>query len=1106
MRVQAGLMRHWHLLLRGSRVLYAALAVLLSLGLGYTVQAMNINVTTSLDSFSYQLGSLDLQLEKLETTMQLAPDDPGRLNIQKLHAQRLTIHIKNDQTTDAPAADKKLPDKITLPVLLEIQQADIQEVIIVNGHDRQVLKAVQLTLKADPQQLSLQLGSAQTPWGDIALDLSMQAHYPFALNGSLALKQKTASLDADLKLSLGGSLQQLQLNTDVHASKPAQTLVLHANATGNDDEARLQLRGELSLERDYPVSMNADLSQISPALFGLQDSGRIDLTSTLQGHLLPSPAFTLSLRSQDSLWRGEPLQLKLQAALKDGLLRDLKLDASLAANHLHAAGSLGAAGDTLNWRAQLPELSRLGSAIGGKLSADGEIGGTMDQLLIEFKLQAEKLTLPGDLRIDTVTGSGRLGPAGLSATSSTPEAAKKSLAPVGGTASNSAPETALAALDPAKLTMDASLQLTGLRTLAYPKRVNADVKLNGTLDQHSLTAQARSVDLELDTLLQGGLLAHGGWQGQLQRFSYQEAGGAQMLQLKAPATLSVSAPQGLQLGPLVMKVGQGALHLTQLRSGPQGLLSTGELRGIPLQALPRRLLSLPANLDGDAVFSGQWQLVVDQQVNGLLQIKRDSGDIVLREQNQKAIPLGLQQLESTLRIDHNVVELQAAAQGTQLGNIQLQFESLLNTSTGNISLRRDAPLQASISADLNTLSWLGIVTDAVQMDGKLQIALQADGTIAHPHLRGTAAGQALQLALPDEGVSLKQGVLQLRLADDTLHIQQARFMGGEGTLEVAGKLQWQPGSPSLALDWKADRFTATSRTDRVVVVSGTLATGLSDGKLQISGDLSADRGNLLLSDDDKPSLGKDVVVDDTDGTAAAAPLDYVLSGLNVNLGGNFSLQGRGLDGKLGGKLRLTGSSQRGLRADGNVQASGTYMAYGQVLNIETGQITFTGPVDNPGLNIVATRQQQAVKVGVKITGTAVLPTVKLVSWPEMSDGDKLSWLILGHGISEAGQNDFALLSLAAGALLSQGQSVPLQTRFARAAGLDSFNIGGTNAQNTSLSLGKRLSSKLFLSYEKAFNGLLNVARLTYQLTDRWSVRSQAGSESAVDVLYTFSFR
>ncbi|WP_162299572.1 translocation/assembly module TamB domain-containing protein [Pseudomethylobacillus aquaticus] len=1099
-------MRHWHLLLRGSRGLYAALAVLLSLGLVYTVQAMNINVTTSLDSFSYQLGSLDLQLEKLETTMQLAPDDPGRLNIQKLHAQRLTIHIKDDQTTDAPAADKKLPEKITLPVLLEIQQADIQEVIIVNGDDRQVLKAVQLTLKADPQQLSLQLGSAQTPWGGIALDLGMQAHYPFALNGSLALKQKTASLDADLKLSLGGSLQQLQLNTDVYASKPAQTLVLHANATGNDDEAHLQLRGQLSLERDYPVSVNADLSQISPALFGLQDSGRIDLTSTLQGHLLPGPAFTLSLRSQDSLWRGEPLQLQLQAALKDGLLRDLKLDASLAANHLHAAGSLGAAGDTLSWRAQLPELSRLGSAIGGKLSADGEIRGTMDQLLTEFKLQAEKLTLPGDLRIDTVTGSGRLGPAGLTAASSTPEATKKSLAPVGGTASNTVPETALAALDPAKLTMDASLQLTGLRTLAYPKRVNADVKLKGTLDQHSLTAQARSVDLELDALLQGGLLAQGGWQGQLQRFNYQEAGGAQTLQLKAPATLTIAAPQGLQLGPLVMNVGQGALHLTQLRSGPQGLLSTGELRGIPLQALPRRLLSLPANLDGDAVFSGQWQLVVDQQVNGLLQIKRDSGDIVLREQNQKPIPLGLQQLESTLRIDHNVVELQAAAQGTQLGNIQLQFESLLNTSTGNISLRRDAPLQASISADLNTLSWLGMVTDAVQMDGKLQIALQADGTIAHPRLRGTAAGQALQLALPDEGVSLKQGVLQLSLADDTLQIQQARFMGGEGTLEVVGKLQWQPGSPSLALDWKADRFTATSRTDRVVVVSGTLATALSDGKLQISGDLSADRGNLLLSDDDKPSLGKDVVVDDTDDSAAAAPLDYVLSGLNLNLGGNFSIQGRGLDGKLGGKLRLTGSSQRGLRADGNVQASGTYMAYGQVLNVETGQITFTGPVDNPGLNIVATRQQQAVKVGVKITGTAVLPTVKLVSWPEMSDGDKLSWLILGHGISEAGQNDFALLSLAAGALLSQGQSVPLQTRFARAAGLDSFNIGGTNAQNTSLSLGKRLSSKLFLSYEKAFNGLLNVARLTYQLTDRWSVRSQAGSESAVDVLYTFSFR
>jgi translocation and assembly module TamB len=77
---------------------------------------------------------------------------------------------------------------------------------------------------------------------------------------------------------------------------------------------------------------------------------------------------------------------------------------------------------------------------------------------------------------------------------------------------------------------------------------------------------------------------------------------------------------------------------------------------------------------------------------------------------------------------------------------------------------------------------------------------------------------------------------------------------------------------------------------------------------------------------------------------------------------------------------------------------------------------------------------------------------------------------------------------------------------ARAAGLDSFSIGGSDVESSTVNFGKRLSSKLYLSYEKSLTGLLNVAKLTYTISRNWSVVSQAGSESAVDVLYTFRFQ
>jgi translocation and assembly module TamB len=76
----------------------------------------------------------------------------------------------------------------------------------------------------------------------------------------------------------------------------------------------------------------------------------------------------------------------------------------------------------------------------------------------------------------------------------------------------------------------------------------------------------------------------------------------------------------------------------------------------------------------------------------------------------------------------------------------------------------------------------------------------------------------------------------------------------------------------------------------------------------------------------------------------------------------------------------------------------------------------------------------------------------------------------------------------------------------------SFNDGRQSrwrisiATSASLVFGKQLSSKLYLSYVKSISGLLDVARLTFNITQRWSLRAEAGTESAVDVLYTFSFK
>ena len=119
--------------------------------------------------------------------------------------------------------------------------------------------------------------------------------------------------------------------------------------------------------------------------------------------------------------------------------------------------------------------------------------------------------------------------------------------------------------------------------------------------------------------------------------------------------------------------------------------------------------------------------------------------------------------------------------------------------------------------------------------------------------------------------------------------------------------------------------------------------------------------------------------------------------------------------------------------------NGTYQAYGQKLGIDRGVLTFVGPIENPRLDIEATRPNLDVRVGVNVAGTALNPRIRLFSEPDMSDIDKLSWLVLGRASEGVGRNDTALLQRATLALLS-GEGPGVTDRLTQAIGLDEISV------------------------------------------------------------------
>ncbi len=73
---------------------------------------------------------------------------------------------------------------------------------------------------------------------------------------------------------------------------------------------------------------------------------------------------------------------------------------------------------------------------------------------------------------------------------------------------------------------------------------------------------------------------------------------------------------------------------------------------------------------------------------------------------------------------------------------------------------------------------------------------------------------------------------------------------------------------------------------------------------------------------------------------------------------------------LGDDFRISGQSLAAPRLTGTVLASGNYQACGERLSIERGELRFTGPPDNPALDILAVRPNLLQKAGVQVTGRA----------------------------------------------------------------------------------------------------------------------------------------
>jgi translocation and assembly module TamB len=416
----------------------------------------------------------------------------------------------------------------------------------------------------------------------------------------------------------------------------------------------------------------------------------------------------------------------------------------------------------------------------------------------------------------------------------------------------------------------------------------------------------------------------------------------------------------------------------------------------------------------------------------------------------------------------------------------------------------DSPLKAEAKGRLPNIGLLRPliqrVVDPGELTGDLKINIDAEGTLGDPVFNGGAYLADGSLGLPAAGVVLNDiNIAAESQGADTLRVT-GELRSGNGSAEISGEIHATE-KPGLEADIRIQgkNLASVRVPDLSVDTSPDLKLHIGEDVFDISGTLLIPTATAQIRTLPKSAVPRstDVIMHTPEGSVEQQQGTIVTGNVEVVLGDDVRFSGFGLTSRLEGGLRLTQSRGGFLRSGGTVRVrDGFLTGYGKELRVDRGVLTFTGPLDDPLLNIQVSRESiyegRQYTIGLRLTGTAQNVKTEPFSRPTMSERDVLSFLLLDRPSTSD--------SDAGGAALALGlqQLLPDQSgRF----GLDEVSFETNDANEAAMVAGKRINDKLYVRYVFGSLGQPGAFRIRYTLGRGFSLEASTGARQSMDLIY-----
>jgi translocation and assembly module TamB len=804
---------------------------------------------------------------------------------------------------------------------------------------------------------------------------------------------------------------------------------------------RDRLRGQLEIHG----------TQIDTSLISADLPGRLGFDSTLL--IESADAFALDVATASALIAGTELTGLGRAQWRDRKLATAAAQISADTNRLSADVKFGTR-LTGEINAHAPDLASLWPGLQGSLNASIALGGSPENP--QFRLIAEAASLSsqsqsfGSQSLNTLTLSGELQDSRLTGR--------------------------LAATD----------LVAGNRQLG-----NLDFSLTGTLADHqsNLKLAGGLVNVELR--------ATGGWDGaQLtQRFEsgqVQPDGFASWRLVQNPQ-LRVSSGGG-QISAHCWKQDAAGICIEASSWDTESLQTAVDIDGFALATL-QPLLAEGYHIDGT--------------VDADLTIARDTAGLH-GELHWRQSPTVLSYADDidefrTVLDDVRIDLVSGDAETTLAVNVSGE-QGLTMSATANVSgpLAPDSPFQAAFNGRLPSIGLLRPLVRRVvnpgELQGELTIDLAAGGTLGDPAFDGGVYLADATLGLLDAGILLSDINLAAESnAADRLHVT-GRLRSGEGTAEIRGDIHATDNQDLVAnLNIRGENLASVRVPDLSVDASPDLTLRIGKGLFDISGKLDIPHARAQLRDLPQSAIPRsaDVIVHAPERATDQQAETIVTGDVEVLLGDDVRYSGFGLDSRLEGVLRLTQSRGGFLRSGGTVRIRDGFLnGYGKELRVDRGELTFTGALDDPLIDIQVSRESiyegRQYTIGLRLTGSAQNVKTEPFSRPAMSERDVLAFLLLDRPAGSG--NDASAAALA----LGLKQLVPGETGI---LGLDEVSFETNELNQAAMVAGKRINDDLYVRYVFGAQGQPGAFRIRYRLGRGFSLEASSGARQALDLIY-----